>query len=76
MTKDSSGNYKIFINGTQSGTTVTNTSTLNTPTLATTIGAQITTGNRLCNAYFQDFRITRGVARTITASPTAAFPTL
>jgi hypothetical protein len=76
LTRDTLSDYRIFINGTQSGTTVRNTSTLNTPTLATTIGAQITTGNRLCNAYFQDFRITRGVARSITASPTSAFPTL
>lgn len=74
LTKDASGNYKIFINGTQSGSTTTSTSSINSPVRQLTIGAQTIGGGTSLNGYIDDFRITKGFARTITASPTAAFP--
>jgi hypothetical protein len=39
------------------------------------VGARNTNGDLPFNGYIQDLRITKGVARTITASPSAAFPT-
>jgi len=76
LSKDGSGNYKIFVNGTQSGTTVTNTSSINSPTIPMTIGAQNTSGGVSLNGYIDDLRITRGLARYTAnfTAPTAAFP--
>jgi hypothetical protein len=76
LSKDGSGNYKIFVNGTQSGTTVTNTSSINSPTIPMTIGAQNTSGSVSLNGYIDDLRITRGLARYTAnfTAPTAAFP--
>jgi hypothetical protein len=67
LTKDSSGNYKIFVNGTQSGSTTTNTGSINSPTIPLTIGAQSTSGGTALNGYLDDFRITKGVARYLTS---------
>jgi hypothetical protein len=71
-----SGNlWTIYINGVSSGT-VTNSAT---PTFSTTDQIQIgrfTSGTpNALNGYLQDFRITNGVARTVTTVPTAAFLT-
>ena len=76
ITKDGSGNYKIFINGTQSGSTVTNTSSVNAPSLALTIGSTTTAGTNYYTGYIDDLRITKGYARYTAnfTAPTAAFP--
>ena len=66
LTKDVSGNYKIFINGTQSGSTTTSTSSINSPVRQLTIGAQTIGGGTSLNGYIDDLRITKGVARYIT----------
>jgi Concanavalin A-like lectin/glucanases superfamily len=61
-----------YVNGTSAGTF-----TLASFSAATNarIGARYD-GVAAYNGYMQDFRITKGYARTITASPTEAFPTL
>jgi hypothetical protein len=61
-----------YVNGTSAGTF-----TLASFAAATNarIGAR-NDGVAAYNGYMQDFRITKGYARIITASPTAAFPTL
>ena len=75
LTKDSSGNYKIFINGTQSGSTTTNTGSINSPTIPMTIGVQNTSGGVALNAYLDDLRITRYARYTTNFTPpTTAFP--
>lgn len=69
----------------QSGTTITiyrdgvaagsGTSTANlTITADVAIGARLATGLVNINAYGAELRITKGVARTVTTVPTAAFP--
>jgi hypothetical protein len=67
------GNLKLYLNGSleaTSGGAVTDnfnqTSTLY-------VGADRIGGSAL-NGYLQDIRITKGVARTVTTTPTAAFP--
>jgi hypothetical protein len=62
---------KMFINGAQVGSNYTDTN--NYLSGQNLIGIANTSAAFL-NGYLQDFRITRGVARTIT-TPTAAFPT-
>jgi len=66
LSKDNVGNYKIFVDGTQSGSTTTNTGSINSPTIPMTIGAQNTSGGVSLNGYIDDLRITRGVARYTT----------
>jgi len=65
-------NTKLFIDGTQQsqGTNTTNFTQTSRFVVGTTYPL---TGDYL-NGYLQDLRITKGVARTITASPTSAFP--
>jgi len=68
------GNLKIYINGTletTSGGAVTDNFN---QTNILYVGASRTGTNPL-NGYLQDVRITRGFARTVTTTPTAAFPT-
>jgi hypothetical protein len=68
-----SGNaWKLFINGSQVGSTTTNTTSYSTA-YGCAIGRSSAGEN--FNGYIQDVRVTNGVARTITASPTAAFQT-
>jgi hypothetical protein len=68
-----SGNsWKLFINGGQVGSTTTNTTSYSTA-YGCAIGRSSAGEN--FNGYIQDVRVTKGVARTITASPSAAFPT-
>jgi hypothetical protein len=69
-------NTKIYINGVQQAQ---GTSTISASTNGMVVGGINSTygwnNNFYTNGYIQDLRITRGVARTITASPTAAFIT-
>jgi hypothetical protein len=68
-----SGNsWKLFIGGSQVGSTTTNTTSYSTA-YGCAIGRSSAGEN--FNGYIQDVRVTKGVARTITASPSAAFPT-
>jgi hypothetical protein len=72
----SGSTYKLFVNGTQATTTGTITQAVNSNGNPLKIGAGLyTTYYNYFTGSIQDFRITKGVARTITASPSAAFPT-
>jgi hypothetical protein len=68
----SSGVVKLYVNGTQAGSSWSSTATFsgNVYVGAEFYGGSITGS---ANGYFDDFRITKGVARTIT-TPTKAFP--
>jgi len=71
-------NTRLFINGTQSGSTyVDSTNYLSGPLV---VAAQYVGGsaNNFANCYIGDLRITKGYARYTTSftAPTAAFPTL
>lgn len=65
---------RIFVNGTQVGTTNTNSQSYNLSTTSMTIGSQGTT--YYLNGYIEELRITKGVARYTAnfTAPTAAFP--
>ena len=66
---------RIFVNGTQVGTTQTTSQAYDLTTTSTTVGSQA--ANFYLNGYIQDLRVTTGVGR-YTANfsvPTAAFPT-
>ena len=65
---------RAYINGVLDATTGTYSGSMNCPGSGL-VGAGAG-GTDLVNGYIQDLRITKGYARTITASPTAAFPTL
>ena len=69
----STNQTKIYINGTNDGTGTVSTDF--NQTSAMYLGAN-RTGGDLFSGYMQDVRITNGIARTITSTPTAAFPTL
>jgi hypothetical protein len=69
----STNQTKIYINGTNDGTGTVSTDF--NQTNAMYLGAN-RTGGDLFSGYMQDVRITNGIARTITSTPTAAFPTL
>jgi hypothetical protein len=62
---------KIFVNGSQDATT-SNSTNFSDQTLV--IGATPNLVNPM-TGYIQDLRLTKGVGRTITANPTAPFPT-
>jgi hypothetical protein len=70
VTRDSSNNVKFFVNGSQVGSTGTNSNSFTNSVM--NIGFEPT--QKYLNGYIDDLRITKGFARTITASPTAAFP--
>ncbi len=60
---------RVFVNGTQVGTTATNSQSYNAATYVV-IGASTTAPDRPLNGYIKDFRITKGVARyTTTFTP-------
>ena len=68
-----SGSTKLFLNGTQTGSTATDTTNYTQATIF--IGAYFAGG--LClNGFIDDFRVTKGVARYTAAftAPTKAFP--
>ena len=69
MVRNSSGNLKLFIDGTQE---LSVTDTTSTPTTHLIVGGYYSTGF-LLNGYIDDFRITKGVARyTANFTPPAA----
>jgi hypothetical protein len=72
VAKDSSNNIRFFVNGTQVGTTGTNSITYANSVL--NIGFEPT--QKYLNAYIDDFRITKGYVRYTSnfTAPTAAFP--
>jgi hypothetical protein len=75
----SGSSTKLFINGTQSGSTYTDTNNYGTtsPLIIADYGFPTPTGANQLNGYINDLRITKGYAR-YTANftpPTAAFPT-
>jgi hypothetical protein len=76
-----------YLAATRSGSTVTlylNGTSLGTWSSSSTFSGAVYVGTEFyngsvsgsLNGYIQDLRITKGYARTVTASPTAAFPTL
>jgi len=69
----SSGNVNVYVNGVSRASGSGNTNNLTGTYIS--VGGYYST-SYLFDGYLQDFRITKGYARTITASPTAAFPTL
>jgi hypothetical protein len=66
-----SNNTKLYLNGSQSGSSATDTTNYNNQ--GGYIGAGASGTSNYVNGYIDDFRFTR-YARTITASPTAPFP--
>ena len=66
-------NLKLFVNGSQVGTTQTNSANI-TCTTALWVGANQDGNIQYLNGYVDELRITKGFARTITATPTEAFP--
>ena len=72
-----SGSTKLYINGTQTGSTYTDGNTyvqqVNRPVIGAE-GVAANLGNNPLNAYIDELRITKGYARTVTSNPTAAFP--
>jgi len=67
-------NLKIYLNGTADATSGGAVTDNFNQTSTLYVGADRVGGSAL-NGYLQDVRITKGVARTITSSPTSAFPT-
>ena len=72
----SGANLRLYVDGSQKGTTHNiSTSSIYASTSVFSV-AQRGDDFGALNGYLQDLRITKGYARIITASPTAAFPTL
>jgi len=73
VTRDSSNVIRLYLAGSQVGSTYTSSAAFGT---ILRLGAEYYNSaiTGYCNGSIQDFRITNGVARTIT-TPTAAFPT-
>ena len=67
---------KLFINGTQSGSTYTDSNVYLNSSLRPYIGASGYTGAAFFPGYIDDLRVTKGIARYTTTftPPTAAFP--
>jgi hypothetical protein len=76
LTRDSSSDNRMFVDGTQTGSTVSNSTNLTGTTIAY-IGANYVGGDAL-NGFIDDLRITKGVARYTTTftPPTKAFPNI
>ena len=66
----------MYINGTQTGSTYTDSNNYGTsnPFAVADYRYPLSGGSPLLNGYVQDVRITKGYARTIT-TPTSPFPT-
>ena len=63
-----------YINGSADGTATISTASVNNSSNKFGVGSLGEYTVNTTNGYIDDFRITKGFARTITASPTAAFP--
>jgi len=71
-----SGNvYTVYRNGTSIATTTSSYAQSDLSQPITAGYSDWSTSNLTLNGYLQDIRITKGVARTVTTTPTAAFPT-
>ena len=68
------GNLKLYLNGSLEATSGGAVTDNFNQTNILYVGADRIGGSAL-NGYLQDIRITKGVARTVTTTPTAAFPT-
>jgi hypothetical protein len=68
------GNLKVYLNGTADATSGGAVTDNFNQTSTFYIGADRVGGSAL-NGYLQDVRLTKGYARTVTTTPTAAFPT-
>ena len=68
------GNLKIYINGTLEATSGGAVTDNFNQTNTLYVGAD-RVGSSALNGYLQDIRLTKGVARTVTTTPTAAFQT-
>jgi len=77
LTRDSSGS-KMFIDGSQIGSTNTGqaSTSFDASSFRWAVASNLQYSGRDFAGYISNLRITKGYARTITASPTAAFPTL
>lgn len=71
----SSGIITTYVNGVLKSTSGSGISVILCANESFSIGSAIIAPANAFTGYIQDFRITKGVARTITASPTSAFPT-
>lgn len=70
----SGSSMRLFVNGSQIGTTVTNSTSYDLSTTALNIGSQ--GANYYLNAYIDDLRVTKGVARYTAnfTAPSSPFP--
>ncbi len=68
------GNVKVYLNGTADATTLTHTGQVGLSNRTLAIGVELRSTSAYYNGYIDDLRITKGYARTISSSPTAAFP--
>jgi hypothetical protein len=73
ITRNSSNAIQAYLNGSAIGSPTTVATSINS-TSAFSIGVNLDGSQQPLNGYLQDFRLTNGVARTIT-TPTSAFPT-
>jgi hypothetical protein len=68
--------FTLYVNSVASSSTITSSATIQQSGTTLRVGQfGGSTAYSALNGYIQDLRITRGVARTITASPTLAFQT-
>jgi hypothetical protein len=73
--RSSAGVITTYVNGTLQSTSGSGISLVICANESFSIGSAIIAPANAFTGYIEDFRITKGVARTITASPTSAFPT-
>jgi hypothetical protein len=70
-----SGNtLTMYVNGSSVYSNTSFTTTINSPASTRLSVGALTNGNDALNGYIDDLRITRGVARTVTTSPSGPFP--
>lgn len=77
LTRDGSNGIRLFLNGVQQGSTVTNSNPIDFHGTGARIGSNgWDGGNSFFNGWIDDLRITKGVARYTAdfTAPTAAFP--
>jgi hypothetical protein len=71
-----SGNTRMYINGTQTGSTYPDPNNYGAANPFAVADYAVPLAGGTVNGYFQDVRITRGIARAVTAIPTEEFPTI